>query len=185
MNGKSCLIPILKHFTHRFTFTLNYFTDSNEELLMKLLNSALSLMKWIVSLKSGSRLSEFRVDNLLITQFVGGGGGGGGGGILFSCLSVCIASCLHSISWTNGRILTKLAQTHYWEAGKNLLDFGDLDLIFEVTSALWIIKFWPKTKKLVCTLPVSLEQKWRILAKLHLLVTLGWFKGLINLLQRL
>ena len=86
MNGKSCLIPILKHFTHRFTFKLNYFTESNEKLLMKLLNSALSLMKWIVSLKSGSRLSEFRVDNLLITQFVGGEG--------VYCFHVCLSASL-------------------------------------------------------------------------------------------
>ena len=32
-------------------------------------------------------------------------------------VSVRVASCLHSISWTNGWILTKLAQTHYWEGG--------------------------------------------------------------------
>ena len=53
----------------------------------------------------------------------------------------------------NEWILTKLAQTHYWEGGKKWLDFGDLELIFRVTLALWIIKFWQK--RLLCTL--SLE----------------------------
>ena len=38
-------------------------------------------------------------------------------------VSVNVAHCLHSISWTNGWILTKLAQTHYLEGGKKCLDF--------------------------------------------------------------
>ena len=37
-------------------------------------------------------------------------------------ISLCIASCLHSISWTNGWILTKLAQTHYW-MGEEVIRF--------------------------------------------------------------
>ena len=56
-----------------------------------------------------------------------------------------VASCLHSISWTSGWILTKCAQTHYWDGGKKRLDFGDLDLIFKVTPALW--NFQILTKK--------------------------------------
>ena len=65
-------------------------------------------------------------------------GGGGGGDISFGVdpVGVCIASCLQSISWTNGWILTKLAQTHYWDGGKKWFDFGDLDLIFKVTPTL-------------------------------------------------
>ena len=51
---------------------------------------------------------------------------------------------MQSVSWTSGWILTKLAQTHYWEGRKKRLDFGDLDLIFKVTPALKCIKFWPK-----------------------------------------
>ena len=58
---------------------------------------------------------------------------------------VRIASCLHSISCNNGWILTKLAQTRYWDGGKKWWDFGDHDLIFKVTPALWIIKFWQKS----------------------------------------
>ena len=32
-------------------------------------------------------------------------------------VGVHVASCLHSVSWTNAWILTKLAQTHYWGGG--------------------------------------------------------------------
>ena len=39
-----------------------------------------------------------------------------------------------TISSAHGWILTKLAQKHYWEEIQSLLDFGDLDLIFKVTS---------------------------------------------------
>ena len=56
--------------------------------------------------------------------------------IAFDTDPVGVASCLHSIYWTNRWILTKLAQTHYWEGEKKWLDFGDNDLIFKVTSAL-------------------------------------------------
>ena len=63
-------------------------------------------------------------------------------------IGIHVASCLHSIFWTNGWILTKLAHMHYWDGGKKWLDFGDLNLIFKVTPAL-------DQKKLVCTL--SLE----------------------------
>ena len=60
-----------------------------------------------------------------------------GGHTAFGAIGICVASCLHSITWTNGWILTKLAQTHYWEGGKKCSDFGDRDLIFKVTPALW------------------------------------------------
>ena len=49
---------------------------------------------------------------------------------------VRIASCLHSVVCTNGCILTKLAQIYNWDGGKKWLDFGDLDLIFNITPAL-------------------------------------------------
>ena len=62
-------------------------------------------------------------------------------------------SLLSTLSWTNGWILTKLAQTHYWEREKQWLYFGDLDLIFKVTPALKFLNF--DQKKIVCTL--SLE----------------------------
>ena len=39
--------------------------------------------------------------------------------------------------------------------GKKWLDFGDFDLIFKDTPALWMSNFNQKKKKLVCTL--SLE----------------------------
>ena len=42
--------------------------------------------------------------------------------------------CVHTISLTNGWILTKLAQIHHQDKGKKLFDFGDLDRIFKVTT---------------------------------------------------
>ena len=69
------------------------------------------------------------------------------------------------ISWTNGWILTKLAQMHNWERGKKILDFFYLDLIFKVTPALW--NFQILTKK-ACLHPICWT-KWSILAKLHIL----------------
>ena len=39
----------------------------------------------------------------------------GGEYIAFGADPVSVAHCLHSISLTSGWILTKLAQTHYWE----------------------------------------------------------------------
>ena len=42
--------------------------------------------------------------------------------------------CVQTISLTNGWNLTKLAQTHHQDGGKKWLDFGDLDLIFKVTT---------------------------------------------------
>ena len=58
-------------------------------------------------------------------------------------VGVCVrvASCLHSVFWTNGKILIKPAQTHYWDRGKKCLDFGDLNFIFKVTSMLWMSNF--------------------------------------------
>ena len=75
-------------------------------------------------------------------------------------VGIRVASCLHFISWTNSWIFTKLAQTHYWDWDKKWLDFGDLDLIFKVTPALWIIK--------VCLHPVSWTKR-QILARLCML----------------
>ena len=77
-------------------------------------------------------------------------------------LLVCI------LSWTSRWILTILAQTHYWEGGKNWLDFGDLELIFKVTPALW------NFKKLVCT--QFLEANDGFWPNFYMyIVTLGWF----------
>ena len=49
-----------------------------------------------------------------------------GGHIAFGAdpVGVGVASCLHSITYTNGSILTKLAQTHYWEGvGEEVIRF--------------------------------------------------------------
>ena len=46
---------------------------------------------------------------------------------------------VHTISLTNDWNLTKLAQVHHKDGGKKWLDFGDLDLIFKVTT-LYILK---------------------------------------------
>ena len=43
------------------------------------------------------------------------------------------------VIWTSGWILTKLAYVHCCEGGKGWFDFGDRDLIFKVTFALWNI----------------------------------------------
>ena len=80
------------------------------------------------------------------------------------------------ISWTNGWILTKHAQTHYWEGLKKWLDFGDLDLIFKVRPALW--NFQILTQKSLSA-PYFLNQM-TVLVKLHYTITLGWFKDLIR-----
>ena len=55
-----------------------------------------------------------------------------------------------------------LTQTHYWEGRRKWLDFGDLDLIFKVTPALWNFQILNKKACLH-----SISSKWRILAKLH------------------
>ena len=85
---------------------------------------------------------------------------GGGGHTAFGVdpngisVGVRVASCLHSICWTNWWILTKLAQTHDWEGGKSdqilvtFTSFSRSHQHFEFFS-----NFDPK--KLVCTL--SLE----------------------------
>ena len=90
-------------------------------------------------------------------------------------VGVRVASCLHSISWTNVWILT--SQTHYWDGEKKWLDFGDLDLIFNVTLALW--NFQILTKKLVCTL--SLEPNDGFWPN-FIYDNMGWFKDLIRFL---
>ena len=43
-------------------------------------------------------------------------------------------ACLHPISWTEWRILAKLHVLLHWDGLKIWLDFGDLDLIFKVTT---------------------------------------------------
>ena len=42
--------------------------------------------------------------------------------------------CVHHISLTNGWNLTELAQIHHKNGAMKWLDFGDLDLIFKVTT---------------------------------------------------
>ena len=72
--------------------------------------------------------------------------------------------CVHSLSRINRWNLTKLAQLHHWDGGMKWLDFGDLDLIFKVTLALWNSNV--DRKKPVCTL--SLEPMAGILlAQIH------------------
>lgn len=78
------------------------------------------------------------------------GGGHIGFGVDPVSARVCVAFCLHSISWMEGWIFTKLAQMHYWIEEKCWLDFGDLELIFKVTGLKTLSNFRPK--KLVCTL---------------------------------
>ena len=53
---------------------------------------------------------------------------------------------------------------NYWNMGKKWLDFGDLDLIFKVTPALWMSNF----DKKACLHHISWT-KWWILAKLYVL----------------
>ena len=67
-------------------------------------------------------------------------GGVGGGHIVFSADPVGIASCPHSISLLNGRILAKLTLIYHWEEEKCWLDFGDLDPIFKVTGGLRLME---------------------------------------------
>ena len=47
--------------------------------------------------------------------------------------------CFVSVRYllNDGRILTKLAQIHYWEGGTSWLDFGDLDSISKVTATFF------------------------------------------------
>ena len=86
----------------------------------------------------------------------------GGGHIVFGAdpVGVRVAPCLYSFSRTNGWILTKLAQTHYWE---NWLDFGDLDLFFKKSLSA----------------PYLLNQMTDS-GQTSYILTLGWFKDLIR-----
>ena len=43
-------------------------------------------------------------------------------------------SCLYTILWTSGWILTKFSWIYNWDITKNCLDFHDLYLIFKVTA---------------------------------------------------
>ena len=88
---------------------------------------------------------------------------------------VRVASFLHSISWTNGWILTKLPKTHYWDREKKWLDFDDIDLIFMVTPALWNFQILTKN---IFSAPHLLYQMTDSGQTSHI-VTLGWFKDLI------
>ena len=94
-------------------------------------------------------------------------------------VGVRVAYCLRSIPWTNGWILTKLAQTHYWEGGKKWLDFGDLDRIFKITAALR--NFQILTKKKSLSAPYLLNQMTDSYPRCQTsyIVTLGWFNDLI------
>ena len=58
-----------------------------------------------------------------------------------------------------------IAKKYLWNKGKKILDFGDLGLIFNVTSALWMSNF-DSTK--ACLHPTS-RTKWWIQTKLHVL----------------
>ena len=69
----------------------------------------------------------------------------GGGQIVFAVdpVGVRVASFPCVIFCTlaqNRRILTKLAQIHCWEEDTSWIYFGDLDLIFKVTTALWNVQ---------------------------------------------
>ena len=64
-----------------------------------------------------------------------------------------LSSCLHSIFWTNGWILTKLTHTHYWDGGKKWSDFKGHHTIKTVKISL------------VCTL--SPEPNGGFLPNLH------------------
>ena len=44
-----------------------------------------------------------------------------------------VAFCLRSNLWTAWWILPKLAQILIWDSQNELLDFGDIDLIYKVT----------------------------------------------------
>ena len=103
---------------------------------------------------------------------------GGGGHIAFGAdpVGIGVAHCVCSIPWTDRWILTKLAQTHYWEGGKKWLDFGNLDLIFKVTPALW--NFQLLTKKSLCA-PYLLNQMTDS-GQTSDIVMVGWFKDLIR-----
>ena len=52
-------------------------------------------------------------------------------------VGVRVASFPDVIFWTDGRILTKLAQIHCCEGGTSWLDFGDLGPIFKVTATFF------------------------------------------------
>ena len=72
----------------------------------------------------------------------------GGGDILFlvqipsaSASANHVASFPCVIFWTDGRILTKLAEIHGWEGGTSWLDFCDLGPIFKVTATFNVWNF--------------------------------------------
>ena len=68
-------------------------------------------------------------------------------------------ACVHTVFWTNDWNFTKLAQIHLYDRGKKWLYFGDLDLIFKVTTFSRSQSNFDR-KELVCIL--SLEPMARI-----------------------
>ena len=74
--------------------------------------------------------------------------------------------CVHSISWINRWNLTRLAQIHQWDWEKKWLDFGDLDIIFKATPALWNSNF---NRKKACVHIISWTNGWNFtrLAQIH------------------
>ena len=97
--------------------------------------------------------------------------GVGGGDIAFGADPDGIASCLHSITWTNEWILTNL---HRHIIGRG--DFGYLDLIFKVTLALWNFQILTK-KGLSAPYLLNLVTES---GQSSYIVTLAWFKDLIR-----
>ena len=107
--------------------------------------------------------------------------GRGWGHIAFGAdpVGIRVAACLHStcISWTNKWILTKLAKTHYWEGGKELIRFWWPWPHFQgPTSTLKFSNFDPK--KLVCILSLEPNDRWNL--QTSFIVTLGSIKDLIR-----
>ena len=95
-----------------------------------------------------------------------------------------------TLSLTNGWNLTKLAQIHLKDGGKNWLYFGDLDLIFKVTTlyegcSKWIAYFYLETANFKLAqkysfhalevLPVARNAKFQPMYPLLEGVTVRWF----------
>ena len=91
-------------------------------------------------------------------------------------VGVRVAHYLHSISWTKGWILTKLAQIRYCEGGKKWLDFGDLDRIFNVTPALLSFQILPQKS---LSAPYLLDQMTDS-CQTSYIVTLVWIKDFVR-----
>ena len=81
---------------------------------------------------------------------------------------------LSSLSWTNGWILTKLAQTHYWKGGKKWF-WWHWPYFQGHTSTLKFSNFDPKS----LSAPYLLNQMTDS-GQTSYFVTLGWFKDMIR-----